>query len=121
MALAKKHLGFGNWVIIDEAGTTVAGPFKKDHADAYIQSPPAKAKVNEIDEERKYWDRVNADLARPLAGDLPKLRAVLQKSGSRYSESEVELILRQFAVILKTRGRQRRRSHNIVMEATAAA
>lgn len=118
MALAKKHLGFGKWAIIDDAGAQVAGPFLKNDADEYLQNPP-RSKVNEIDEERKYQRRIDEMLRKPVTADLAKLKAVLAKSEAGYTAIEQELILGQFETILRHRGRFRRRSHNTVLQDAA--
>lgn len=118
MAMTKKHVGFGRWVVLDE-GRQVAGPMTKAEAEATVLTTP-KAKVNPVVAEREYWRWVNECLGKPVAEDMAKLRAIIADSTNKYTDIEQAGILRQFEAILKARGQSIRRSHNTVLPAKAA-
>lgn len=110
MARAKRHIGFGKWVVEDD-GKRVFGPVTKEQAEAWIEAERSKPgdAMTVLEKSRAYIERMNADLARPFAEERAELREVLLK---RRDADETELLLRLFEPMLKA-GKQAARRERV--------
>lgn len=115
MALTRRHIGFGKWIVEDN-GVKVAGPMKKEDAEAAILSPPTPAAKANRDKE--YKARMEADLKKPLDEEMKAIEAVLRE---RRDEDEVSIILRAIEPVLKAGKQARRRERLYVLPPQQAA
>lgn len=115
MAVTKRHIGFGKWVI-EADGQHVAGPMSKDDAEAYILSPPVPPKPAG-DGDAEYRKRMYADLRKPLAEALAEIRPIVLRL---HDQPRTEMIMRQIEGLLKSGGRRPGR-HNVMLPAKPVA
>jgi hypothetical protein len=124
MARTKKHIGFGRFEVYED-GEKIAGPVAKEEAEALVLAPPAslnpKAKMTDLEWERAYWKRVNADIGQPVSDDMAKIAAIIDGSSAGYTEVERTNMKHQIEAVLKSRGQKAWRSRNTVLPAPAQA
>ncbi len=106
MAIAKRHLGHGTWVV-ERDGVRVAGPMSKEAAESkateLATSPvpatkPASAASPRFKTEREYQRWLSDCINQPLNDEHRELVALLSK---RRDEDEVRILMQQFAPMLK--------------------
>lgn len=118
MALTKRHVGHGKFVV-EEDGKRIAGPVTKEQAEARIVAPPIPPKPA-IDPDKAFALKVAADLRRPLEEESVEIRAVLAK---RRNDDEVRIIMQAIEPSLKagSQAGRRERIHFLPPKAVKAA